>query len=83
MAASFGFVPRPVHLLLENLLNLAGLLLNLAADLFGLAFGPQVGPIRDLSCFSLTLPFISFHFMQHAFDLILRGQFHSFSPLFF
>ena len=57
------------HLLFEHLFNLADFLLDLAAELFGLAFGRQVGVVRDLSH---LLSDFTFHFMKLAFDLIKR-----------
>jgi len=43
---------EPVHLLLEYLFNLADFLLDFAGEFFVLAFGFQVGVVRDLSgCF--------------------------------
>jgi hypothetical protein len=61
-------------LLLKHFFNLADFLLDFAGDLFSLAFGRQVGVVRNLShlLFSST-----FDFMKLAFDLILRTWFHT------
>jgi hypothetical protein len=79
------FAPRtlrrePVHLLLEYLFNLADYLLDFASEFFGLAFGFQVGVVRDLSGFLFN---VAFQFMTLAFDLILSAWFHLVSPLLF
>jgi hypothetical protein len=70
---------EPVHLLLEYLFNLADFLLDFAAEFFVLAFGFQVGVVRDLSGFLFD---VAFQFMKLAFDLIFRARFHL-VPLFF
>jgi hypothetical protein len=55
-------------LLLEYFFNLADFLLNFAGEFFVLAFGLQVGVVRDLSGFFFN---VAFQFMKLAFDLIL------------
>src|ERR1017187_535135 len=62
-----------VHLLFEYLFNLADFLLDFAGEFFVLAFGFQVGVVRDLSGFLFN---VAFQFMKLAFDLILRARFH-------
>src|ERR1017187_26794 len=71
---------RRFNLLLEHLFNLADFLLDLAGELFVLAFGLQLGVVRDLSRFLFGF---AFHFMDVSFDLILCARFHIYSPLFF
>jgi hypothetical protein len=60
-------------LLLEYLFNLADFLLDFAGDFFVLAFGFQVGVVRDLSG---CLFDVAFQFMKLALDLIFLAQFH-------
>jgi hypothetical protein len=67
-------------LLLEYFFNLADFLLDLAGEFFVLAFGRQIGVVRDLSGF---LDNLAFQFMKLAFDLIRRARFHLVSPLLF
>jgi hypothetical protein len=64
-------------LLVEQLFNLADFLLDLACELFDLAFGLQVGIVRYLACFLFDC---AFHFMKLASNLILRARFHPVSP---
>src|ERR1017187_1765872 len=66
---------RSLQLLPEHLFNLADFLLDFAGEFLVLAFGHQVGIIRDLSRFLFSFPL---HFMNAAFDLIRRAQFHLF-----
>jgi hypothetical protein len=54
--------------------------LDFASEFFALAFGLQVGVVRDLSGLLLN---IAFQFMKLAFDLILRARFYWVSPLLF
>src|ERR1035438_7398012 len=60
-------------LLLQYLFDLSDFLLDLAGDLFGLAFGFQVGIVRHLS---RGLLYFAFQLMKFALDLILRTRFH-------
>jgi hypothetical protein len=69
---------EPLYLLLEYLFDLADFPLDFAGEFFDLAFGFQVGVIRDLSGFLFN---VAFQLMKLAFDLILRARFHSVSPL--
>jgi hypothetical protein len=62
-------------LLLEYLFNLADLLLDFAGEFFVLAFGFQVGVVRDLSG---GLFDAAFQFMKLALDLIFVARFHRF-----
>jgi len=64
-------------LLLEQLFNLADFPLDLAGELFVLAFCHEVGTVRYLAHFLFGF---SFHFVDLAFDLILFAWFHLFSP---
>src|SRR5258708_28569681 len=67
---------RPVHLLLKHLFDLADFLLDLAGEVFVLAFGRQVGVARQLSRFLFDF---AFHLMKLASNLILCARFHAFS----
>jgi hypothetical protein len=60
-------------LLLEYLFNLADFLLDFAGEFFVLAFGFQVGVVRDLSG---GLFDAAFQFMKLALDLIFLTRFH-------
>jgi hypothetical protein len=71
---------EPLYLLLEYLFNLADFLLDFAGEVFVLAFGRQVGVVRDLSGFLFNA---AFQFTKLSFDLILRARFHLVSPLLF
>jgi hypothetical protein len=62
-------------LLLEHLFNLADFLLDFAGDFFVLAFGFQVGVVRDLSG---CLFDVAFQLMNLALDLIFFARFHRF-----
>jgi hypothetical protein len=64
---------RPLPSLSEHLFNLADFLLDFASDFFVLAFGHQVWIVRDLSRFLFRF---ALHFMNAAFDLVRRAQFH-------
>jgi len=69
---------RSAVLLLEHLFNLSHFLLDLAGELFVLAFGGQIGIVDDLTrlLFDSTL-----RLMQIAFDFVLRALIHVIPPL--
>jgi hypothetical protein len=67
--------PFRASLLLEDLFNLAHFLLDLAAEILGLAFGLQVRAVRGLADCLLDL---ALYFMKLAFDLIVRALAHLF-----
>src|ERR1700680_1545144 len=64
---------RPFTLLTENLLHLADFLLDFPAYLLALAFGFQVGIVRQLSCLLLNL---TLHFVNLTCNLILSTWLH-------
>jgi hypothetical protein len=65
------------YLLLKHLFDLADFLLDLAGEVFVLAFGRQVGIVRELPSFLLDF---TLQLMKVAFDLVVRARFHRFSP---
>ena len=71
------YVPEKARLdlLLEHFFDLSESFLNFAAILFGVAFGPQVRIVRDSAG---RLFDFAFHFMNTAFNLILRTGVHCF-----
>jgi hypothetical protein len=71
---------EPISLLLEYFFNLADFLLKSAGEFFVLAFGFQVGVVRDLpGC----LFDVAFQFMKLALDLIFLARFHRVFLFFF
>src|SRR5579863_4429431 len=68
-----------IRLLLQDRFNLADFLLDFAREFLVLAFGCQVGIVRELSSLLLRL---ALQFMELALGLILRARFHVSSPVF-
>src|SRR5450759_2071836 len=64
---------EPSDLLLEHFFDLSDLFFNFASVFFGVAFGLQVWIIRN---FTGRLFDFAFHFMNSAFNLILRTRVH-------